>query len=139
MAKKTELRIIPGVVNHTGLIERRKTERYLVNDILQGYVVRNNGLDTKVSLHNISEGGLAFIVKNESDCLPENETVTLNLFFTNTSKFFQCQFTIQAVTQNPQNQYVHGGKIVAESENEEALKCLAQFIKAVHVMGEGAA
>jgi hypothetical protein len=111
-------------------VSRREHERYpVMDDLLSGAFEKDPESLIPFSILDISRGGLAFALSNQSNCLSPGEQITLRIFINKSETFLPCTVQIVSVQKIPDGRYRHGAKLVAGSLNEGALFFLSQFVK----------
>ena len=133
MKKKIQLL---DLINGLATDDRRKSKRYLTEDVLEGYIVIDANSELEVSLIDISKGGISFSVNKAEDCRKPGEVIQLNVYFKGTDVAFQCSLTVIRVLQEDNGPFRHALQVVAGSDNEQALAALSEFIKIVKIVDE---
>ena len=112
--------------------ERRTQVRLFIDDLLDGFIVREGVKPIQVYLNDISKGGLSFLI-DKKNSLKVKDKVNLNLYFKNSDKFFQCEFVVKAVDLEAKDLFRHAIKVVPNSDNQLALEFLADFVASVTI------
>ena len=112
--------------------ERRQQVRLQVNDVLDGFIVNEEGPETPILLNDISKGGISFLTE-KGKSYKVKEKLLINLYFKNSKKFFQCNFIIQTIVKDNSGKIRHGVKVMDDSKNEMALEFLADFVGTVTI------
>lgn len=111
--------------------ERRRVKRTILTEFIGAtVVVPARGLE-KVTLHDISDGGLAFDMPMASGFFRVGDEVAFRLYM-NHKTYFAFFVRVSNVREFPEEGvYRHGCKLVEGSLNEEALGHFVRFIETV--------
>lgn len=111
--------------------ERRMVKRTILSDFIGAFVlVPRKGL-LKVTLHDISDNGLAFDVPEVAGHFSVGEEVAMRVYL-NHETYFPFVTTIQNVRKaEDENCFRHGANFVKDTINDEALHHFVRFIETV--------
>ena len=117
--------------------ERRKVKRTILSEFVGACaLVQGKGL-IKVTLYDISEGGLAFDTEEDTGHFSLNEEVAMRVYL-NQQTYFPFVVTIQNIRAiGEENVYRHGVNFVKGSINDEALHHFVKFIETVSASLQG--
>lgn len=118
---------------------RRKHERFKVQDTLEGHLVRAGGKKAKVTLYDISKGGISFAIGRE-EAGPESEMkVVLKLSCREAERSFHCTFMVRNRYQDEIGSIRLHSEILGDFENLKSLAFLAEFVSSVQGHGTNTA
>ena len=111
--------------------ERRKVKRTILNEFIGAMaLVPGKGL-LKVSIHDISENGLAFDIEREAGHFVVGEEVAMRVYL-NHETYFPFVVTIQNIrVVGEEAVFRHGSHLVKDSINDEALHHFIRFLETV--------
>lgn len=111
--------------------ERRQVKRTILNEFIGAMVlVPRKGL-LKVSIHDISETGMAFDLEGEAGHFALGEEVAMRVYL-NQETYFPFVVTVQNIRAvEEESAFRHGVHFVKGSINDEALHHFVKFIETV--------
>lgn len=111
--------------------ERRIVKRTLLTEFVGASVVIPGSGLVKVSLSDISRGGVAFDVMEKYGQLKENDTVALRVYLNHTT-YFPLSITINnSRFVQEEGVFRHGAKFLKGTVNEEAVHHFIKFMETV--------
>ena len=111
--------------------ERRQVKRTILTEFIGAFVVVPNIGLMKVAVYDISEDGISFDMESEDGRFKEGEEVAVRVYL-NQNTYFPFIAKIQNVRDFEDDGVIrHGGALVKESVNEEALFHFVKFIETV--------
>jgi len=132
-APSSEAPVIDMTEMRTEMInqERRRVKRTILTEFIGAFaLVPRKGL-LKVSLFDISEGGLAFDVQEQAGHFSVGEEVVMRVYL-NQQTYFPFVVRIQNIRDvEGQDTFRHGANFVRETINDEALHHFVRFIETV--------
>lgn len=109
--------------------ERRQVKRTLLSELVSSMVVVPEKGLLKVSLHDISEEGVAFDLDIEQGQFKIGEEISLRVYL-NQKTYFPIQVVIKHVTTNNEEGLVrHGAEYLKNQDNHVALQHFVKFVE----------
>lgn len=111
--------------------ERRQIKRTMLTEFINAMVVVPEKGLLQVTIHDISEHGIAFDVEYDQGCFKVDEEVSLRVYL-NQKTYFPITVQVKRITEESfEGVMRHGSEFIREPKTDAALQYFIKFIESV--------